>query len=263
MTDTAFSIDGAGPPVVLLHGLGLTHAVWDQQLPALTSAFRVLRYDLLGHGESVKHRGAYAMDQFVDQLDKLLDSLALEHTSIVGFSLGGMIARAYTIAHPKRVSALVILNSPHDRTNDERTAVRVRAKQAAADGPGATVDAALKRWFTDGFAESKPEVLNQVRKVILANDVEVYPEIYRLFAEDDALLVNSISAITCPTLVLTCKDDLGNSPKMARQMAARIPSAQVKILPGLRHMGLVENPDAINSIIVEFLNKAVGTRPQT
>ncbi len=263
MTDTAYSIDGAGPPVVLLHGLGLTRAVWNQQLPALTSAFRVLRYDLLGHGESVKRRGAYAMVQFVDQLDKLLDSLALENTSLVGFSLGGMIARAYAIAHPTRVNALVILNSPHDRTDNERTAVRARAKLAAADGPGATVDAALKRWFTDDFAASKPEILDQVRKVLLANDAEVYPEIYRILAEDDAPLVDAISAITCPTLVLTCENDLGNSPEMARQMAARIPGAQVKILSGLRHMGLVENPDAINSIILEFLNKAVGMRPHS
>lgn len=260
MTQTAFSIDGAGPPVVLLHGLGLTRAVWDGQLPALTNAFRVLRYDLLGHGESIKPRGAYTMVQFVEQLDELLDSLALEHTSLVGFSLGGMISRAYTIAHPTRVSALVILNSPHDRTDDERTAVRARAKQAMADGPGATVEAALQRWFTNGFAAAKPEVLDQVRKVLLANDAKVYPEVYRVLAEDDAALVDSISAITCPTLVLTCEDDLGNSPEMARRMAARIRGAQVEIVPGLRHMGLVENPDAINPIIVEFLNKAVGVQ---
>ncbi len=263
MTNTAFSIDGAGPPVVLLHGLGLTRAVWDNQLPALTSAFRVLRYDLLGHGESIKHRGAYAMVQFVDQLDKLLDELGLEQTSLVGFSLGGMIARAYTIAHPTRVNALVILNSPHDRTDNERAAVRARVKQAEAGGPGATVEAALKRWFTSGFAVAKPEVLDQVRKVLLANDTEVYPQIYRVLAEDDALLVDSITAITCPTLVLACEDDPGNSPEMARQMAARIPGAQVKILPDLRHMGLVENPDAINAIIVKFLNKTVGAGPES
>jgi pimeloyl-ACP methyl ester carboxylesterase len=60
--------------------------------------------------------------------------------------------------------------------------------------------------------------------------------------------------------VLTCEDDLGNSPEMARRMAARIPGAQVEIVPGLRHMGLVETPDAINPIIVEFLNKAVGVQ---
>ena len=102
-----------------------------------------------------------------------------------------------------------------------------------------------------------------MRKVLLSNDAEVYPEIYRAFARDDALLVDSISAITCPTLVLTCENDLGNSPEMARKMAARIPGAQVKILPDLRHMGLVENPDAINAIIMKFLNKTVGAGPES
>ena len=87
MTDTAFSIDGVGHPVVLLHGLGLTRKVWNEQLPDLTGSFKVLHYDLLGHGESAIRRKFLTMYDFVDQLDKLLDSLALKHASLVGFSL--------------------------------------------------------------------------------------------------------------------------------------------------------------------------------
>ena len=149
--------------------------MWDGQVAALIGRFRVVRYDLLGHGESAKPRGAFEMAHFVAQLDDLLDGLALGRCALVGFSLGGMIARAYTIARPERVNALVVLNSPHDRTEAERATVRARAEQAATDGPGATADAALERWFTAGFAAACPEVLERVRRAILANDPEGLP----------------------------------------------------------------------------------------
>jgi 3-oxoadipate enol-lactonase len=258
---SAFTIEGDGPTVVLIHGLGLGRSMWDGQLPALTGRFRVVRYDLLGHGESAKPRGAIEMAHFVDQLDNLLDGLALERCALAGFSLGGMIARAFAVAHPERVGALVVLNSPHDRTEVERAAVRARADQAAADGPAATVDAALERWFTAAFATARPEVLERVRRAILANDPEVYPEAYRVLAEGDAALVEPIAGIRCPTLVVACEGDRGNSPDMARRMAACIPDARVEIVPGLRHMGLVESPDTINALIAPFLDESLRAKP--
>ena len=258
---TALTIEGDGPTVVLIHGLGLGRAMWDGQVAALIGRFRVVRYDLLGHGESAKPRGAFEMAHFVAQLDDLLDGLALGRCALVGFSLGGMIARAYTIARPERVNALVVLNSPHDRTEAERATVCARAEQAATDGPGATVDAALERWFTAGFAAACPEVLERVRRAILANDPEVYPQAYRVLAEGDAALVEPIAEIRCPTLVVACEDDRGNSPAMAQAMAASIPGAKLEIVPGLRHMGLVEDADAINSLIAPFLDEALRAKP--
>jgi pimeloyl-ACP methyl ester carboxylesterase len=84
----------------------------------------------------------------------------------------------------------------------------------------------------------------------------VYPSIYRLLAEGDAPLVEPISRIHCPTLVMTAEDDKGNSPDMARRMALRIPGARLTVLPGLRHMALVENPSAVNSELLRFLADA-------
>ena len=258
---TAFTIEGNGPPVVLIHGLGLERTMWSGQAPALIGRFRVVRYDLLGHGKSAKPRGAFEMAHFVAQLDELLDGLALKRCALVGFSLGGMIARAYTIDRPERVDALVVLNSPHDRTDEERAAVRARAEQAATDGPAATVDAALERWFTAGFAAAHPEVLERVRRAILANDPEVYPHAYRVLAEGDAALAEPIAGIRCPTLVVACEGDRGNSPAMAQAMAAAIPDARAEIVSGLRHMGLVEDPDAINALIAPFLDETLREKP--
>lgn len=258
---TAYEIDGDGPPVVLAHGMGLRREMWDCQLPALAARFRVVRYDLLGHGES-PHPGAFrTLDDLVAQLHRLMDHLALDRSALVGFSLGGMIVRGYAVAHPDRVSALAILNSPHDRSDGERAALLDRLALARRLGPGPTVDAALARWFTENFAANNPELLDRVRRWMEANDPDAYAAVYRVLAEDDAALATAIAAIRCPTLVFACEGDLGNSPDMARRMAALIPDAEVAILPALRHMALAEDPAAVSAILVPFLERVLPQPP--
>lgn len=227
--------------------------MWQWQLPALIGHFSVLTYDLLGHGESASPEGVVGLATFSDQLLRVMDACALECAAIVGFSLGGMIARRFALDHPDRLWAMAVLHSPHDRTTSEREAVSQRARQARASGPSATVDAALDRWFTPAFRAERADVMDLVREWILANDPTVYPEVYRVLAEGDAELVDSIDRISCPTLIMTGGQDTGNSPEMARKMATRIPDARVEILPGLRHMGLAESPSAVNTPLLAFL----------
>lgn len=255
--DTVYQAAGAGPTLVLSHGLGLNRHMWDGQWDALTSRYRVVRYDLMGHGESAKPGGPYQLGQFVAQLAALLDGLELARCALVGFSFGGMIIRGFALAHPGRVDALAILNSAHDRTDAERAGVLERVEQAARFGPQATVDAALARWFTADFAARRPEVLDRVRRWVVANDPESYPHSYRVMAECDAELARPIAAIQCPALVLACEDDRGNSPDMAQRMAALMPKGRAAIVPGLRHMGLVEDPAAINSVLLPFLDEVL------
>jgi 3-oxoadipate enol-lactonase len=255
--DTAYIIEGSGPPMVLVHGMGLNRHMWDWQMAALTRRFRVIRYDLLGHGDSDKPHRRYEMDDLSNQLLRLIDALGLDTCALAGFSLGGMIVRAFAVAHPDRVSALAILNSPHDRSEAERTAMQHRLKLARDDGPASTIDAAIARWFTEDFARRQPEVPELVRRWMAANDPVVYPEIYRVLAEGDADMVDSIAEIRCPTLVLACDEDHGNSPDMAERMAARIPDARAVVVPGLKHMGLAEDPAAISTVLVPFLEEAL------
>jgi 3-oxoadipate enol-lactonase len=255
---TAFQLQGDGPAVALVHGLGLNGAMWQWQLPALTPHFQVLTYDLLGHGASAKPVAAACLAMFSEQLLQLLDRCRMERAAIVGFSLGGMIARRFALDHPDRLSALAILHSAHARTPAEREAVRARARQVQASGPSATVDAALERWFTAGFRAGNPQMMALVRDWIVSNDPMVYPDIYRVLADGEAELGDGIGKISCPTLVMTGEEDSGNTPEMARQMAALIPDARAVILPGLRHMALAEAPAAVNEPLVTFLLNALG-----
>ncbi|MBL4721111.1 MAG: alpha/beta fold hydrolase, partial [Alphaproteobacteria bacterium] len=129
-TGSNASIEGDGAPVLLIHGMGLNRHMWAWQLPPLAARFQTIRYDLLGHGESAIRPGVCSLTDFADQAIRLLDHLKLDQCALVGFSLGGMIGRAIAIAHPDRVSALAILNSPHDRTQDQRAAMLGRLDQA-------------------------------------------------------------------------------------------------------------------------------------
>lgn len=254
---TVYETEGDGPPVVLVHGLGMTRAMWDWQWPALVGRYRAVRYDLLGHGESDRPRKGYSLARFADQTAEVMDGLGFDRAALVGFSLGGMIVCAFALARPERVTALAILNSAYGRSEDERAAVLKRVEQAARDGPGATVEAALERWFTAGYAAAHPEVLDRVRGWILGNDPEIYPLIYRVLAEGDRELAERVAAIRAPTLVMTGGEDPGNTPDMSRRLAAVIPAARCEILAGLRHMGLVEDPEAFNRPLLAFLDEAL------
>lgn len=260
---TAFSVSGEGPPLILVHGLGLNRQMWQWQQAALATRYTVITYDLLGHGQSAKPAGSYTMQQMTDQICALMDHLLLERCALAGFSLGGLIVQAFTVAHPQRVSALVILNAAHGRSEQERAALMGRVQQVREQGPASTVDAALQRWFSADFATHSPEVLAQVRDWVLANDPEVYPEVYHLLARADIGLENAIAAIKCPTLVMTGEQDHGNSPAMSRRIAALIAGARLEILPGLRHMALAEDPARVNEILLGFLNEALHEEAAT
>lgn len=252
---TAYDVFGTGPAVILVHGLGLNQQMWRWQRDALAQNFKVIQYDLLGHGDSDKPSGPYLMEHMVAQIDALMNELGINQAALVGFSLGGLIVRAFALAHPKKTNALVILNSAHARTDAQREAILERVQQAQDFGPTATIEAALIRWFSDDFAHNNPDVLDQVRTWVTQNDRAVYPAIYRLLAEGDIGLEDSITAIECPTLIMTGEEDFGNSPEMALQMAAVMPNARATVLPRLRHMALAENPDMVNLALTEFLQQ--------
>lgn len=252
---TECEIAGSGSEaVVLIHGLGLNRHAWQWQTGALAEHYRVITYDLLGHGESAAPARLPSLSLFSEQLLKLLDHLAIGKAAVAGFSLGGMIARRFAMDHGERLWALAILHSAHARDRAAQDAVEARVRQARQQGPAATVEAALERWFTDDFRAANPQIMDLVRGWIMANRREVYADIYRVLADGVAELVAPKPPIAAPALVMTGEQDFGNSAAMSRAIAAEIPGASLAILPGLRHMALAEAPDLFNDKLLTFLN---------
>jgi len=254
---THFELTGPAdaPVVVLIHGLGLNKEYWNWTTPALSDDYRVLRYDLYGHGASLAPPQKPSLSLFSTQLTELLDHCGIERATIAGFSLGGMIARRFAQDFPQKTQALVILHSPHQRSDAAQAAILKRVDQAREQGPQSTVEAALERWFTEVFRTANPDMMETVRRWVKANQEEIYHTIYRVLAEGIDEIVAPIPAITCPTLVITGDEDYGNGPEMAGAIAAEIPGAKALVLPGLRHMALAEDPEAVNRPIRYFLDK--------
>lgn len=254
---THFDLTGPkdAPVVVLIHGLGLNKDCWQWTSPALTDRYRVLSYDLYGHGPSAAPPERPDLSLFSRQLADLLDYCEITKATIAGFSLGGMIARRFAQDLPHRTQALIILHSPHKRSEEAQAAILKRVEQARELGPRSTVEAALERWFSETFRVANPEMMETVRGWVTANRIEIYHTIYRVLAEGIDEIVEPDPAIACPTLVITGDEDYGNGPEMTHAIANEIKGATTLILPGLRHMALAEAPDAVNYPIRGFLDK--------
>ncbi len=256
---TVYDLAGSddAPVVVLIHGLGLTRSVWQWMLPALTDRFRVVTYDLIGHGDSAPPVGQPTLGDLADQLAALLDHLAIDKAALVGFSLGGMVARRFAQDFPQRTAALAILHSAHRRLPQAQAAILMRVTQAEVDGPAATVEAALDRWYTDAARANRPDLMHLTRQWVLANDRDIYPRLYRILAEGVEEVSGPNPPLACPTLVLTADEDHGNSPQMAAAIATEIPRSRLVILKGLRHMALAEDPQAVNRPVRDFLTEVL------
>lgn len=278
--------------MALVHGLGLCREVWQWLLPDLRDRYRVVTYDLPGHGdtpelsdeasgnvsqgmlsaqgeecrtipgsseddtqEQLLTQGNLSLEYLSAQLVGLLDHLHIERTAVVGFSLGGMAARKFAQDHAQRTTALGILHSPHRRSRADKEAVRGRAMLARARGPEATVEQALERWFTATFREENPRLMDMVRGWVLSCDPDSYAALYDVLAESVEEVVDPDPVLACPVLALTGAEDRGNGPAMAKAIASESARSEVVVLPELRHMALVENPEAVNGPLLEFLDR--------
>lgn len=253
---TAFALSGSetAPPVTLIHGLGLDSGMWRGLLPALEDRYRVLSYDLYGHGQSPAPPEEPTLALFARQLVGLLDLLGISRASLIGFSLGGMINRRVAIDAPGRTAALAILNSPHERGAEAQRLVEKRAAESR-DGPAATIDETLARWFTPGFRAARPDVVAAVRATVLANEPGPYAACRRVLAAGVPELIRPEPPITAPTLVMTCENDTGSTPAMARAIAAEIAGAETVEVPELQHLGLIERPDVFAGPLLRFLER--------
>lgn len=249
-----YRIDGDGPPITLIHGVGSYLESWDGVIAALGGGYLFLRYDLRGHGASPKLPGPYHIDDFVGDLRDLLDGQDIDRTHLAGFSLGGLIAQAFALTHPDRLRSLTLISTVAGRTDAEKTAVQQRAATLAEKGAGTHLTEAVDRWFTEEFVASRPDVLEERRRRSLNNDPDCYAAAYRVLADTD--LADRLPEIKTPTLVMTGENDVGSTPRMAQLIADRVPDSRLHIFPRLKHSVLLEAPDQVAVQMGPFLETA-------
>ena len=253
---TAYELTGSpnNPTLVLIHGLGLNRKVWTDHIEPLAASYRVLTYDLFGHGETVQPPSRPSLSLFSEQLAGLLNELDIASAHISGFSLGGMINRRLAMDRPDLVLSLIIHNSPHERSPEGQATVEKRAADTGAGGPVATLDATIERWFTADYIVSHPKEIQMVRDWVLANEIESYTQCRQVLAHGVKELIRPKPPITHPTLVMTCENDSGSTPAMSHAIASEIAGAETIIVPALQHMGLMEQPALFVGPTLKFLN---------
>lgn len=254
MTDPIHIVDeGAGPATVLIHGVGLDLTMWEALLPTIRRGRRLVRYDMAGHGKSTRFQEPPSLDDFRDQLDEVIEWTGASTVSVVGFSMGAMVALSLAAARPQKVRQLVLLNSVFVRSDQERDAVRARLGQAESEGPSSLIDAALTRWFTPGIADRSPSAVEAVSERLRTNDARGFLDAYRVFATGDIGLRAAAGSIRCPTLIVTGAEDTGSTPAMTRDLARTISGAEARILPNLAHLSPIEGAPEIGVILNKYL----------
>ncbi|MFL1389602.1 alpha/beta fold hydrolase [Pseudomonas tritici] len=251
---TSYLATGQGQPVVLIHGVGLNKEMWGGQVVGLATHYRVITYDMLGHGASPRPATGTPLLGYADQLLELLDHLQLPQATVIGFSMGGLVARAFALHYPDRLKSLVVLNSVFNRSPEQRAGVIERTAQAAEHGPDANAEAALSRWFSREYQAANPAQIAALRQTLAGNDPQGYLTTYELFATQDMYRADDLKGLRAPTLVATGELDPGSTPEMARQLADRIPGATVAVLAEQRHMMPVESPRLVNQLLLGFLD---------
>lgn len=252
--DLNYRLIGTGPePLVLIHGVGASLEAWNGIIERLGDRFRILAFDLRGHGKSSRIKGHYEIDDFVADTLALADAAGFETFHLAGFSLGGLIAQRLALTHLERIRRLVLLSTVAGRTEEERKRVGARLEALRGGERGAHYDASVSRWFSEAFQAANPELMASLRHRNAQNDPDCYASAYRVLAETD--FGGLLDRITCPTLVATGEEDIGSNPRMARFMHDSIPGSRLAILPGLRHSILVEAPDLVAGLIGDFLKE--------
>lgn len=260
--DTWYVVEGVAKsamPIVLVHGVGLDHSMFDEQVRALKSNYQVIRYDLLGHGRTPALPQRVSLNDFRDQLLSLFDQLRIDKAFLVGFSLGGIIAQRFVADHGHRLCGLVLMSTFYRRTDDELAGVRSRLRITEKEGLDGIVEQAIERWFDRSFQARQPQAVASVRKILSNNDRRGYTDAYRVFAEAEIENGSALLGVNCPTLVITGSDDLGATPVIAQRMVADLNDARLAVLDGFRHMTTIEAPSLINHALSEFFSEVEVT----
>jgi 3-oxoadipate enol-lactonase len=237
--------------VTLSHSLAATLHLWDAQAAALRDRYRVLRYDIRGHGGSSVPPAPYTLEQMADDLDGLLAGLGIARTHFVGLSMGGLIGMTTALRHPQRIESLVLADTTASYGPERKPMWDDRIRLAETKGIDAVLDRTMEAWFTAPFRASRPEVIERVRAMLAPTDPVGYVGAIQAIGYGD--IREEIRAIRCPALILVGDEDRGTDITMARAMHERIAGSELQVIPHAAHCSCVEAPEAFNRALLGFL----------
>jgi 3-oxoadipate enol-lactonase len=247
------SLEGwAGAPVLVLgDSLGTTRAVWDPQAPALARQFRLLRFELPGHGGAGAPDGPYTIAGLSCGVLALLDQLGIKRASYCGISLGGMIGMWLAAERPDRIAALgLVCTSAY---LPPASAWLARADQVEAAGLASISGPSIGRWFTPAFAEREPAVTARFAADLERTDATGYAGCCAAIAGMD--LRSRLGSITAPTLVISGEQDPATPPEHGALIASGISGARHVVIAGAAHLANVSSPGEVTTALLGHLGR--------
>ncbi len=252
----AASFDAAGdaPVLVLGNSLGTTAEVWARQVPELRKNFRLLHYDLPGHGGSAAWAGPHTVDELGAGVLSLLDARGIERAAYCGISLGGMIGMWLAARAPERIWALGLVCTSAYLPPAEGWLQR--ANLVRAEGMASVSAMVVGRWFTPAYAATAPQVVSSFRGTLEQADPAGYAGCCEAIAAMD--LRGSLHAVTAPALVITADADPVTPPEHGAVIAAGISGARMEVVPGAAHLATVSSAELVTPALAHHLRAAAA-----
>lgn len=249
--DCAYTVEGSGPALFLIHGIGARRATFAKLVEGLKDRFTCISYDLRGHGLSPIPQGRFGLDELVDDLEALRAKLGIDKAHFAGHSLGGMIGPAYAKAYPERVLSLGLWSTAAFRTEDDSAKVKAVVAAMREKGIGNVLDTLTARWFTDGFATARPDVIEWRKKQVVDTPPEIFLNVFDIYAETE--MGPWLHEINAPSQVLTGELDGGCNPRLNTLIAKAMPNAELVVMPGLKHAIFIEATEQVLPHVRRFL----------
>jgi pimeloyl-ACP methyl ester carboxylesterase len=254
--EIAYHDEGAGQPLLLVHAFPLSSAMWVRQIAGLAPRCRVIAPDLRGFGETAPGSGAASLDQLADDLAGLLDQLKVERATVAGLSMGGYISFALWRRHRARIAGLILADTRAGADSAEaRHGREQNARLAETQGAAAIADQMLPKLLA---ASATTPVRDEVREIIEANHpAGIAAALRAMAARPDA--TSLLAEIDVPTLVVVGGEDALTPPSEARILHEGIAGSRLVEIPGAGHLANLENPEAFNAALEEFMAPAANT----
>jgi 3-oxoadipate enol-lactonase len=248
---------GDGPPLFLFHSLLSDRTSFDAIVPKLSPSFRVIVPELPGFGRSQAVDGGLA-DVADRMAEAVKDAAGGDEAVVLGNGYGGFVALQMAIRHPNIAARLVLADCGAAFSEPGREAFRNMAAASKAKGLSAITDVAMRRLFAPEFQAQHPDLMRDRREAFLRTDVEVFRAACAALAELD--LRPRLSLVKVPVLVLVGEHDEATPPPMSHELAAGLPNARLKIIPGCAHVPQLQSPDVFLDAIGDFL-PGLASRP--
>lgn len=251
--DVGYRVEGQGPPIYLVHGIGSRKTTWDELIAGLKQDYTCVSYDLRGHGDSPVAPTPYSLEDLVDDLEALRQKLGHDKIHLIGHSLGGMIGPAYARAYPEHTLSVGLLSTAAGRSEEDRAKLKAVGDAMERKGVAETLSTFVARWFTDAFIETHPDLIEARLQQVKDTPVDVFLSVFWIYANTD--MAPWLKEIKHPCLVLTGELDGGCNPRLNRFIHGELTHSRLVILPGLKHSLLIEASDQVLTLVKSFLKE--------